>query len=30
MPPPNLKQTQALYQRARAVMPYGVTSNFRY
>jgi glutamate-1-semialdehyde 2,1-aminomutase len=26
----NLSKTQALYRRAKAVMPYGVTSNFRY
>jgi glutamate-1-semialdehyde 2,1-aminomutase len=27
---PNLEQTRALFQRAKAVMPYGVSSNFRY
>jgi glutamate-1-semialdehyde 2,1-aminomutase len=30
MSPHKLDQTQALFQRARAVMPWGVSSNFRY
>ena len=30
MPPQHFEQTQALFKRARAVMPWGVSSNFRY
>jgi glutamate-1-semialdehyde 2,1-aminomutase len=30
MSPLSLSQTQALFQRAKQVMPYGVSSNFRY
>jgi glutamate-1-semialdehyde 2,1-aminomutase len=30
MPPQSFKKTQALFQRAKQVMPYGVSSNFRY
>jgi glutamate-1-semialdehyde 2,1-aminomutase len=30
MSPLNLNQTQAMFQRAKAVMPWGVSSNFRY
>ena len=30
MPPQTFEKTQALFNRAKQVMPYGVTSNFRY